>query len=139
MKNIKILFAAIIGAAMLVAGCASNSPSNSNAQYGVVKSINPTTETSSGVNVGTVVGGVIGGLVGHQFGSGRGNTATTVAGAVGGAVIGTQVDNNSNAQMFKVGVRMQDGSFESVNQKGSVADLRVGQRVKIVDGEVQPA
>ena len=138
MKNIKLLFATLATAALLMAGCASNSSNAANAQYGVVKSINPTTESSSGVNVGTVVGGVIGGIVGHQIGSGRGNTAATVAGAVGGAVIGTQVDKNSNSQMYKIGVRLQDGTFETVNQKGSVADLRVGQRVRIEDGEVQP-
>jgi len=138
MKNIKVIFAAICAAATLAAGCASNNPSSSNAQYGVVKSINPTTESSSGVNVGTVVGGVIGGIVGHQFGNGRGNTAATVAGAVGGAVIGTQVDRNSNSQMYKIGVKLRDGTFETVNQKGSVADLKVGQRVKIEDGEVLP-
>jgi outer membrane lipoprotein SlyB len=138
MKNIKMLFATLCAVGMLVAGCASNSSNASNAQYGVVKSINPTSESSSGLNVGTVIGGVVGGLAGHQIGSGRGNTAATVAGAVGGAVIGTQVDKNSNAQMYKIGVRLQDGSFDTVNQKGSVADLRVGQRVKIVDGEVEP-
>jgi outer membrane lipoprotein SlyB len=140
MKNLKVLFIAVCAAAALTAGCASHdSNSNySNAQFGVVKSINPTTETSSGVNVGTLIGGVVGGLAGHQIGGGSGNTAATVVGAVGGAVIGTQVDKGSSQQMFKVGVRLQNGSFETVTQKGSVADLRVGQRVQIVNDQVQP-
>jgi hypothetical protein len=33
---------------------------------------------------------------------------------------------------------MQDGTFVTINQKGSVADLRVGQRVKVEDGQVYP-
>jgi outer membrane lipoprotein SlyB len=138
MRKIAGLFVTLIAAAMLVAGCASNSSQPSD-QYGVVKSINQTTETNSGLNVGTLIGGALGGVAGHQFGNGNGNTAATVAGAVGGAVIGTEVDRNSNSQMFKIGVRLQDGQFVTVNQKGSVADLRVGQRVKIEDGQVQPA
>jgi outer membrane lipoprotein SlyB len=139
MKTIPSLFIAILSASLFFGGCASNSSSPSSDQYGVVKSINPTSENSSGLNAGTVIGGVVGGLAGHQIGSGRGNTAATVAGAVGGAVIGTQVDKNSGSQEYKIGVRLQDGQFVTVNQKGSVADLRVGQRVKIQDGQVYPA
>ncbi|HEY1992368.1 MAG TPA: glycine zipper 2TM domain-containing protein [Gammaproteobacteria bacterium] len=138
MKKFRASFIAILSACALVA-CASNSPQNSSAQYGVVKSINPTTESSSGLNVGTLIGGAIGGLAGHQVGSGRGNTAATVAGAVGGAVIGTDVDNRSKSQMYKIGVRLDDGQFVTVNQKGSVADLRVGEKVQIEGDEVHPA
>ncbi|HEY3644205.1 MAG TPA: glycine zipper 2TM domain-containing protein [Gammaproteobacteria bacterium] len=140
MKKTKALLIALFAATLLVAGCASNSSANDNtAELGVIKSINKTNETQSGVNVGTLIGGVLGGLAGHQVGSGRGNTVATVAGAVGGAVIGTEVDKNANSQMFKIGVKLRDGEMVTVNQKGSAADLHVGQRVKIVDGEVQPA
>ena len=140
MNNVKAFFIAFIATIVIgIGACTSHGTTTQNAELGVIKSINPTTESSSGVNVGTVVGGVLGGLAGHQLGSGRGNTVTTVAGAVGGAVIGTDVDNRSKSQMYKIGVRLQDGQFVTVNQKGSVADLRVGQRVQIDnDGEVHP-
>lgn len=139
MNNIKAFFIAFIATVAIgVSACASHA-ANPSAQYGVVKSINPTSENSSGLNVGTLIGGAIGGLAGHQIGSGRGNTAATVAGAVGGAVIGTDVGNRSKSQMYKIGVRLSDGQFVTVNQKGSVAALRVGQRVQIEDGEVHPA
>lgn len=140
MNNVKAFFIAFIATIVIgIGACTSHGATTQNAEFGVIKSINPTTESSSGVNVGTVVGGVLGGLAGHQLGSGRGNTVTTVAGAVGGAVIGTDVDNRSKSQMYKIGVRLQDGQFVTVNQKGSVADLRVGQRVQIDnDGEVHP-
>ena len=140
MNNIKAFFIAFTATIIIGIGACASHGSNQNAEYGVIKSINPTTETGSGVNAGTVIGGVLGGLAGHQLGSGRGNTVTTVAGAVGGAVIGTDVDNRSKSQMYKIGVRLQDGQFVTVNQKGSVAALRVGQRVQIDDnGEVHPA
>lgn len=138
MNNIKAFFIAFIVTIVIgVNACASHG-TDQNSQYGVIKSINPTTESSSGVNVGTVIGGVLGGLAGHQIGSGRGNTAATVAGAVGGAVIGTDVDNHNKAQMYKIGVRLQNGEFVTVNQKASVADLRVGERVQIEGDEVHP-
>ena len=54
-------------------------------------------------------------------------------------MIGTEVDKNSNSQMYKITVKLRDGELVNVNQKGSVADLRVGQRVKIVDDQVEPA
>jgi len=138
MKTIPALFTVILSISMLIGGCASNASQPSD-QYGVVKSINPTTESSSGLNVGTLIGGALGGLAGHQIGSGRGNTAATVAGAVGGAVIGTDVENHNSSQMYKIGVRLNDGQFVTVNQKASVAAVRVGERVKIEDGEVHPA
>lgn len=141
MKTLSVIFAAILSFSLAISGCASNSnASQPSDQMGVIKSINQTTESSSGLNVGTLIGGAIGGLAGHQIGSGRGNTAATVAGAVGGAVIGTQVDKNSGSQMYKIGVRLNDGQFVTVNQKGSVADLRVGERVSIDNnGQVHPA
>ena len=148
MKNIKALFLALFTVTLLAAGCASNSDTTGrsvtstndpNAQYGVVKSINETTESQSGLNVGTLIGGAIGAVAGHQIGGGRGQTAATVAGAVGGAVIGTKVGNRSSDQMYKIAVKLKDGEMVNVNQKGDVADLRVGQRVKIEDGEVHPA
>lgn len=149
MKTLSALLIAICSAAMVVSGCASNSSdttgrsvnatTDANAQYGVIKSINETTETQSGLNVGTLIGGAIGALAGHQIGGGRGQTAATVAGAVGGAVIGTKVGNRSGDQMYKIAVKLKDGEVVNVNQKGDVADLQVGQRVKIVDDQVYPA
>ncbi|HVA56235.1 MAG TPA: glycine zipper 2TM domain-containing protein [Gammaproteobacteria bacterium] len=89
---------------------------------------------SSGINAGTVIGGVVGAVAGSQVGSGRGNTLATVAGAVGGAVIGTSIENQNAAQMYNIQVRLDNGNYETITQKGSVADLRVGDRVRIQNG-----
>jgi outer membrane lipoprotein SlyB len=147
MKTFAALLIALFAATAVISGCASNSDTtgrsvasttDTNAQYGTIKSINETTETQSGLNVGTLIGGAIGAVAGHQIGGGRGQTAATVAGAVGGAVIGTKVGNRNSDQMYKIAVKLKDGEMVNVNQKGDVADLRVGQRVKIVDDQVYP-
>jgi outer membrane lipoprotein SlyB len=143
MKTLRVLFIAALSASVFIGGCASNDSgrmaSQSNVNYGVVKSISTTNDNRSGLNAGTVIGGVIGAVAGNQVGGGNGNTLATVAGAGVGAVIGTNVENNSGTQMYNIGVRMQDGSFVTVNQKGSVADLRVGDRVRIENGQATRA
>ncbi|MDE2090603.1 MAG: glycine zipper 2TM domain-containing protein, partial [Gammaproteobacteria bacterium] len=83
---------------------------------------------------GTVIGGVVGAVAGNQIGSGNGNTLATVAGAVGGAAIGNSVENHNAAQMYTIQVRMDNGNYKTITQKGSVADLRVGDRVRIQNG-----
>lgn len=147
MKTMRTLLIAILALSAFTVGCASDnsttgrsvaSTSDPDAQYGVIKSINETNESESGLNVGTLIGGAIGAVAGHQIGGGRGQTAATVAGAVGGAVIGTKVGNRSSDQMYKIAVKLKDGEMVNVNQKGDVADLQVGQRVKIVDDQVYP-
>lgn len=106
----------------------------SDREYGVIESINP---TKTGMNAGTAIGGVIGGLLGHQVGGGSGQTVTTIAGAVGGAVVGTKVGNSD--QVYRIEVKLRDGEFVTVDQKASVADLKVGERVRVVDNHVYPA
>jgi outer membrane lipoprotein SlyB len=94
-----------------------------------------TSDQSSGISPGAVVGGVVGGVLGNQVGSGRGRTAATAAGAVGGAVVGNQIEkaNRQPTAMYQVGVRLDNGSYQTVVQD-SVADLSVGNRVRIENG-----
>jgi len=105
----------------------------------VIESIHVTTEKKTGLNAGTVIGGALGGLLGHQVGGGSGQTAATIAGAVGGAVVGTNVGNRNGDQMYRIKVKMDDGTRMIVTQKGSVAALRVGEQVKLVGDQVFPA
>jgi outer membrane lipoprotein SlyB len=101
--------------------------------YGVVDSIqmSHTTGSNNGIGAGTVVGGLVGGVLGNQVGGGRGRTAATVAGVVGGALVGNQIEQRNTArEMYQVGVRLDSGGYRTVIQD-SVADLRVGSRVRI--------
>jgi outer membrane lipoprotein SlyB len=155
MKAPRTLAAAAVATAALLAGCASspsynngygnngyNSGYNNTAStgYGVIESIQVTQadggRTSGG---GAVVGALVGALAGNQIGSGSGRTAATVAGGVGGAVVGNNIERNRNAgsgqEMYQVNVRMDNGEYRTVVQD-SVYDLRVGNRVRLVDGRV---
>lgn len=145
MNSTKTLTALMIATAALVTGCASTStsqPSNYSSQvdsatYGVVDSIQVVRVDPATSGVGAVTGGLVGALLGNQVGSGSGRTAATVAGAVGGAVVGNKVENNRNQphDVYQISVRMDNGDYRTVNQD-SIHDLRVGNRVRMVDGRV---
>jgi outer membrane lipoprotein SlyB len=108
-----------------------------NSTYGVVQSIDLVRGDSAdkSMGFGTLAGAVVGGVVGSQIGDGRGNTAATVAGAAGGAYAGHQIEKNkrSQADVYQITVRMNNGAFQTVTQSTS-GDLRVGDRVQIDGG-----
>ncbi|KQQ89026.1 glycine zipper 2TM domain-containing protein [Massilia sp. Leaf139] len=150
MKAPRTLAAAAVAAAALLSGCAS-SPSyntsgynggyNSTASmgYGTIESIQVTQAENRTSGGGALAGAVVGALVGNQVGSGSGRTAATVAGGVGGALAGNAIEKNRNGgtgqEMYQVNVRMDNGEYRTVVQD-SVYDLRVGNRVRLVDGRV---
>jgi outer membrane lipoprotein SlyB len=151
MKSTHTLAALVVASTAFLSGCASTSsdPINNNGAYnssvsnsmgyGTIDSIQVTRSASGQTNgTGAVVGGLVGALVGNQVGSGSGRTAATVAGAVGGAAIGNSVEANRNANgadMYQINIRMDNGEYRSITQD-SVYDLRVGNRVRMVDGRV---
>ena len=153
MTSTHTLAALLVVTTAALSGCASttSTPYNSggynnsgynnanvSSGYGTIDSIQAVRgggQTSGG---GAVVGGLVGALVGNQIGSGSGRTAATVAGAVGGAAIGNNVEANRNASsqdMYQINIRLDNGEYRSVTQD-SVYDLRVGNRVRMVDGRV---
>lgn len=157
MKAPRTLIAASVAAVALLSGCAS-SPSYNNGYngaynsgyggsynnsqsmgYGVIESIQVTQAGNRTSGGGAVVGALVGALAGNQIGSGSGRTAATVAGGVGGAVVGNNIERNRNGnmgqEMYQVNVRMDNGEYRTVVQD-SVYDLRVGNRVRLVDGRV---
>ncbi len=116
-------------------GAYSNSASTS-AGYGTIDSIQVTRGQGQTTGSGAVVGGLIGAVVGNQVGSGSGRAAATVAGAVGGAAIGNNVEANNRGagrDMYQIGIRLDNGDYRTIVQD-SVYDLRVGNRVRMVDG-----
>jgi outer membrane lipoprotein SlyB len=143
MKRTSTLAAAVLAGVAVLSGCASNSPpsqqigyiSNDSSTYGTIDSIQVMQPRGSS-GAGAITGGLIGGLLGNQVGSGGGRTAATVAGAVGGAVVGNNVENNRNAkQEYQISVRMDNGDYRIVEQD-NIYDLRVGARVRLVDGRL---
>lgn len=165
MKTIRTI-AALVAAGAVLGGCASSSPDpyygnngyrgadtgyrndgyrndgyrdNASAGYGTIESIQVTNAEARTSGAGAIVGGLVGALAGNQVGSGGGRTAATVAGGVAGAAIGNNVERNRNAgdgqQTYAVNIRMDNGEYRTVVQD-NVYDLRVGNRVRIVDGRV---
>jgi len=150
MKATRTLAAAVVAVSAILTGCASSGPSYNNGYnsgynnsasmgYGTIESIQVTQAENRTSGGGAVVGALVGALAGNQVGSGSGRTAATVAGGVAGAAIGNNVEKNRNAgngqEMYQLNVRMDNGEYRTVVQD-SVYDLRVGNRVRLVDGRV---
>ena len=151
MKAPRTLAAAAVAAVALLSGCASSPSYNSgnggnyggyntaSMGYGTIESIQVTQADNRTSGGGAVVGALVGALAGNQVGSGSGRTAATVAGGVGGALVGNNIEKNRNAgsgqEMYQDNVRMDNGEYRTVVQD-SVYDLRVGNRVRLVDGRV---
>jgi outer membrane lipoprotein SlyB len=146
MKTTHTIAALIIASTAVISGCASTTSqpynnggySNSTASmgYGTIDSIQVTRGAGQTSGAGAVVGGLVGALVGNQVGSGSGRTAATVAGAVGGAAVGNNVEANrsqNGPDMYQIGIRMDNGDYRTIVQD-SVYDLRVGNRIRLVDG-----
>jgi outer membrane lipoprotein SlyB len=154
MKASRTFAAAVVTAGALLSGCASSPAYNdgynngaynggrsdsASMGYGTIESIQVTQAENRTSGAGAVVGGLVGALAGNQVGSGSGRTAATVAGGVAGAAIGNNVERNRNAgggqEMYQVNIRMDNGEYRTVVQD-SAYDLRVGNRVRLVDGRV---
>lgn len=150
MNTTRTLVAALIASGAVLSGCASTSSDpyaynngyssgyNNNVAmgYGTIESIQVVRGPNHTSGAGAVVGGLVGALAGNQVGSGNGRTAATVAGGVAGAAIGNNVEANRNANgqdMYQINVRLDNGEYRSITQD-SAYDLRVGNRVRIVDG-----
>ncbi|MFC6672113.1 glycine zipper 2TM domain-containing protein [Marinobacterium aestuariivivens] len=113
--------------------------------YGVIQSIELVRQDSgdsggSGVGMGTIAGAVVGGVVGSQVGSGSGSTAATIIGAAGGAYIGHELENRpqeQTAEVFRVRVRMENGSMQTLLLSNNNPGFRVGDRVRISNGVME--
>jgi outer membrane lipoprotein SlyB len=148
MKSNQLSLVGSLSALALLTACSANPPRNDAV-------VNPPAATSQGITFGNVsnieivpvatrasgggaiLGAVIGGVLGHQVGGGSGRTAATAVGVVGGAVIGNQIEqrNQRDGEIYRVSVRLDTGrvaqfDFQQIN------DLRVGDRIKVQDGQL---
>ncbi len=89
---------------------------------------------SKGIGLGTLAGAAVGGLLGHQVGGGTGRTVATAAGAAGGAYVGHEMEKRRSAgEIYKVTIRMDDGTTQSFAQENA-PQLNPGDRVRITNG-----
>jgi outer membrane lipoprotein SlyB len=150
MKSSYTINTLILIATTVLGGCASNGPkqtstpystpysstSQTSSSYGTIESIQVTRPGNTSTGAGVVAGGLVGGLLGNQIGSGNGRTAATIAGVIGGAMVGNNVEQNRSIQgpdMYQVRVRLDNGDSTTTVQD-SIYEMRVGNRVRVIDG-----
>ena len=109
-------------------------------EYGRVRNVEVlrSQQQGQGSGVGAVLGGVAGAVIGHQIGGGSGRDAATIIGGVGGAVAGNAVERNRNAtvnETYRVSIQLDNGSMRAYDVP-SFGDLRIGDRVKIENGQL---
>lgn len=151
MMSHKLSILGSVSALALITACSSNPPRNEAAfdapgatsqaiTFGNVSRIEVVSEATRTSGGGALLGAVIGGVLGNQVGGGSGRDAATVVGAVGGAVIGNQIErrNNDDAQIYRVSVRLDNGRTVQFDYQ-RIDDLRVGDRVKVQDGQLHRA
>jgi len=102
-----------------------------------VREIKQAAEKSNGV--GPIAGGIAGAVLGNQFGKGMTRNVITVVGAAGGALAGTAIEKNVRATThWEITVRLDDGSHRTMNSDVQPF-WRGGERVRLLDGRLQPA
>jgi outer membrane lipoprotein SlyB len=90
--------------------------------------------------LGPIAGGIAGAVLGDQIG-GKGMTrkVVTVLGAAGGAYAGREIEQHARAtKHWEIDVRRDDGMQETVRSQ-IAPPYHAGDRVRVVDGRLQPA
>lgn len=115
-----------------------SSPHIASEKYGRVTDIEVLSREARTSGGGAVLGAVIGGVLGHQVGKGTGRDLATGAGAVGGAIAGNSVEkrNSRDDEIYRITVRLENGSRQQFDYE-HIDDLRVGDRVKVEDGQLE--
>lgn len=108
------------------------------ANCGTIQDIRVIEKEGEGSGVGAVAGGLAGAVLGHQVGQGRGKDVATVAGAAGGAYAGHQIEKKlKTTKSYEITVKMTDGSSRVISQ-AEEPHFAIGDKVKVVDGQLQP-
>lgn len=103
---------------------------------GIVDSIRAVQVEGNASGLGAVAGGVTGAVVGNQIGNGHGRDAMTVLAGVGGAFAGHSIEKNINRHtVYRVTIRMDDGSFRTVSQAHAPV-VDVGSKVRVANGSL---
>lgn len=107
------------------------------AEYGRVENIGYVQTASRPSGAGAVLGAVIGAVIGNQIGAGSGRAVATGVGVIGGAVAGNAIEGRTrrDGEAYRVQIRFEDGSVRDFDF-ARIDDLRIGDRVKLENGQV---
>lgn len=90
---------------------------------------------------GAILGAVVGGVLGNQVGQGSGRAAATAVGVLGGALVGNTVEGrnqrgeNAYDQGYRLTIQLDQGGLRAYDVS-SPGDLRVGDRVRVTNGQI---
>jgi outer membrane lipoprotein SlyB len=118
----------------------SNNAQPSYAEFGRINNIEVIRSQGSGgtTGAGAIIGGLAGAVLGNQIGGGRGRTVAQIAGVAGGALAGNAIEQNNRSQVtetFRISVQLDRGGSRSFDTP-SVGDMRMGDRVRIENGQL---
>ena len=105
-----------------------------------VQAVREVKDAGESTALGPVAGGIAGAVLGNQIGKGHGSQKViTVLGAAGGAFAGHAIEKQARGTThWEIDVRRDDGANETV--RSDVApSYQPGQRVRLIDGRLQPA
>ena len=105
----------------------------------IVQAVREVKQPGEHTAMGPIAGGVAGAVVGSQIGGGNGKKVMTVLGALGGAMAGKHIEKQARGTTrWEVEVRHDSGMQETV-LSDVAPSFNPGDRVRVVDGRLQPA
>jgi len=106
---------------------------------GTVQGVREVTQKGEHTLMGPAAGGIAGAVLGNQFGNGNGKKIMTVLGAAGGALAGREIEKQARGKkQWEIDVRLDSGAQQAVLSDVQPG-FRAGDRVRVIDGRLQPA
>lgn len=135
---LSLLSACVVAPRQQVAYAPVPAPRPVYAEFGRVENIGYVQIAQRPTGAGVVLGAVIGGIVGNSVGGGMGKAVATGAGVVGGAIAGNAIEGRTlrDGEVYRVQIRFDNGSLRDFDFQ-RIDDLRIGDRVKFENGQVQ--
>lgn len=109
-------------------------------QLATVQAVREVKDAGDYTALGPIAGGIAGAVLGDQVGKGHGSRKViTVLGAAGGAFAGREIEKQARGTShWEIDVRRDDGAAQTI--RSDVApSYQPGQRVRLIDGRLQPA
>ncbi|MCS6766639.1 MAG: glycine zipper 2TM domain-containing protein [Candidatus Protistobacter heckmanni] len=104
---------------------------------GVISSIKEEEVKGEASGIGAIGGGAAGAALGRNVGGGNGRILGAVLGGVAGGLVGNETEKRiRSVKRYVVTLRMDDGAVRKLYEK-EMPSQQVGERVKIVQGEMQ--
>ena len=104
---------------------------------GTVESVREVQKAGDAKGVGAVGGGMAGAVLGHNIG--EHNKLVTILGAAGGALLGNHIEKQARAtKTWELRVRYDDGTSQVFSSE-TQPFWHQGDRVRLLEGKLQPA